>query len=178
MAYEGARSIVGPYLRHLDAALVVAAAVSLGDLVSYTARLAGGLLAHMLRSSRAYWGLVFLSYAINLGAVPLLALAGSWQAVFALVLVERAGKGLRAPARDTILAEVSRGLGGPRVLATLGPRPGGGFTGPLLVGVITSRAGYGFREAFLALFIPAAGGASPPGYCIHAIPAPRGSLSR
>ncbi|MCE4602406.1 MAG: MFS transporter [Desulfurococcales archaeon] len=156
MAYEGARSIVGPYLRHLDAVLIVAAAVSIGDLVSYTARLAGGLVVHAISTSRAYWGMVMLGYVINLAAVPLLALARSWEAVFALVMVERLGKGLRAPARDTILAEVSRGIG--RGLAFSIHEvldQAGGVTGPLIVGLLASREGYSFREAFLALTIPA-----------------------
>ena len=156
MAYEGARSIVGPYLRHLDAMLVIAAAVSVGDLVSYTARLLGGLVVHAISTSRAYWGMVILGYVINLAAVPLLALAGSWEAAFALVIVERMGKGLRAPARDTILAEVSQGIG--RGLAFSLHEvldQAGAVAGPLIVGLVASREGYGFREAFLALAAPA-----------------------
>ncbi len=157
ITYEGARSVVGPYFKYLDAALVVAAAVSLGDLVSYTARLFGGFIAHLARSSRAYWGLVFLGYAVNLVAVPLLAFAGNWQLAFALVILERAGKGVRAPARDAILAEVSQGIG--RGLAYSiheALDQVGAVAGPLAVGIAMSVGDYGYREAFLALSVPAA----------------------
>ena len=54
---------------------------------------------------------VFLGYSLNLLAVPLLALAPSWPIAFMLVIVERVGKGLRVPARDAIIAEVSSSIG-------------------------------------------------------------------
>ncbi len=156
MTYEGARSVVGPYLRYLNAALVIAAAVSVGDLVSYTARLLGGLVSYTVRSSRGYWGLVFLGYTINLVAVPLLAFAGNWYLAFILVMVERAGKGLRAPARDAILAEVSRGIG--RGLAYSIHEfldQLGAVSGPLIVGLTLGMEGYGYTSAFLILAVPA-----------------------
>ncbi|MEB3852183.1 MAG: MFS transporter [Desulfurococcales archaeon] len=155
MAYEGARSVLGPYLRSLGAALVVAGAVSVGDLVSYAFRFAGGELAHRLRGPRAYWGLTFLGYAVNLLAVPLLALAGSWWLALALVLAERAGKGLRAAPRDAILAEVSSGV--PRGLAfslhELADQAGA-VSGALVVAA--ALRGHGYRHAYALLAVPAA----------------------
>ncbi|GBF09939.1 conserved hypothetical protein [Aeropyrum pernix] len=155
LTYEGARGVVGPYLEFLEAGLVVAAAVSVGDLVAYVARLFGGLLAYRVGSSGAYWGLVFLGYTINLVAVPLLAFAGRWEEAFLLVLLERAGKGLRAPARDAILAEVSGGLGRGVVYAVHEAMDQvGAIAGPLLVMAALS-SGFGYSGVFALLGIPA-----------------------
>ena len=155
MAYEGARSVLGPYLESLGAALVVAGAVSVGDLVSYAARFLGGELAQRLASPRAYWGLTFLGYIVNLAAVPLLALAGEWWLAFALVIVERTGKGLRTAPRDAILAEVTQGI--PRGLAfslhELADQAGA-VSGALLVAA--ELRGHGYKHAYAMLAIPAA----------------------
>ena len=156
LTYEGARSIVGPYLSVLGASLVVAGAVSLGDLVSYSARFLGGALAQRLASPRWYWGLVFLGYTVNLVAVPLLALAGSWWLALALILIERTGKGLRTAPRDAILAEVSAGI--PRGLAfslhELADQAGAVGGALLVAWILASRHTY--HAAFQALAVPAA----------------------
>jgi hypothetical protein len=60
ITYEGARSISGPYLELLGATLIVAGGVSVGELVSYVARFAGGLVVFGLASSTAYWALLIL----------------------------------------------------------------------------------------------------------------------
>ena len=44
-------------------------------------------------------------------AVPLLALAGSWQVAAALIVAERLGKAIRAPARDTMLSHATTRMG-------------------------------------------------------------------
>lgn len=109
--YEGARSVLGPYMSYLGATAFIVGIASAGDLLGYLMRGVGGFIAHKSRSSKVYWSLVFGGYCINLLAVPALALAGNWEAALALVLLERMGKGLRTPARDTILAEVTEGMG-------------------------------------------------------------------
>jgi len=77
MTYEGARSINGPYLAILgSSALVVGLVAGLGELLGYSLRLISGYLTDR---TRKYWALTILGYAVNLLAVPLLALAGSWQ---------------------------------------------------------------------------------------------------
>ncbi len=157
MAYEGARSVSGAYLEALGASLIIAGGVSLGELVSYVARLAGGVIAHFTASSLAYWGLVISGYTINLVAVPLLALAGSWEAAFTLYIVERVGKGLRVPARDTIIAEVSSGIGRGKAFALHELLDQvGGVAGPLVVAYSIAVHGGSYREAFILLAVPAA----------------------
>jgi MFS family permease len=78
MTYEGARGIVGPYLGVLGAsAAAIGFAAGLGEFLGYLLRLATGWFGD---GTRAYWPLVVLGYAINLVAVPGLALVGSWEA--------------------------------------------------------------------------------------------------
>jgi len=155
ITYEGARSISGPYLELLGATLIVAGGVSVGELVSYVARFAGGLVVFWLASSTAYWALLILGYLINLVAVPLLALAGSWELAFTLYIVERVGKGFRVPIRDTILAEVSRGVGSGKVFAVHELLDQiGGVAGPLIVAYAIASTG-SYKPAFLVLAVPA-----------------------
>lgn len=156
IAYEGARSVSGPYLDLLGATLIIAGGVSVGELVSYLARFLGGLVAFKLASSKAYWALLILGYMVNLVAVPLLALAGSWELAFTLYLVERVGKGFRVPIRDTILAEVSRGVGSGKAFALHELLDQvGGVAGPLAVAYVVGDTG-SYKLAFLVLAIPAA----------------------
>ncbi len=154
VTYEGARSIVGPYLGLLGAsALVVGIVSGLGEFLGYGVRLAGG---YLLDRTSAYWSLVFVGYGVNLLAVPLLALAGNWQTAALLVVIERIGKGIRAPARDAMLSHASSSIGrgwGFGLHEALDQT--GAVMGPLLMaGVLAYRADY--RLGFAILLIPAA----------------------
>lgn len=84
MTHEGARSITGPFLGSLNAsATVVGIVAGLGEFIGYVLRLVSGYLTDRLGK---YWLITFVGYAMNLFAVPLLALAGSWQIAAVLVL--------------------------------------------------------------------------------------------
>ncbi len=112
ITYEGARSISGPYLAVLGASAgMVGLVAGTGEFLGYALRLVSGYLADR---SRAYWTLTFLGYGL-ICAIPLLALAGHWQSAALLLVAERMGKGIRTPARDTILShatiQVGRGMG-------------------------------------------------------------------
>ncbi len=154
VAYEGARSILGPLLRVLESPGAVAGVVPVGELVAYAMRGVAGVVASSGGPGRL-WLLMFLGYGVNLVAVPMLALASSWEQVLALVLLERAGKGVRGPARDALVAEVSKGIGAGRgfgvheLLDQVGA-----IAGPLLVSLALAVGGY--RLAFLLLALPAA----------------------
>ena len=105
MTYEGARSISGPFLGNLKAsALVVGVVAGLGEFLGYTLRLASGYLTDRLGR---YWLITFAGYALNLLAVPLLALAGSWEIAAVLLVAERMGKAIRTPARDAMLSHAT-----------------------------------------------------------------------
>src|SRR5262245_25087228 len=74
--YEGARSITGQYLALLGATGTIVGIVSgFGEFIGYSFRLVSGYLSD---KTGQYWLLTFIGYAINLLAVPLLALAGNW----------------------------------------------------------------------------------------------------
>jgi len=158
IVYEGARSIGGAYLNLLGAPALAAGILALGELLSNLMRLAGGFIAYKRPSGRVYWGLIFLGYGLNV-FIPLLALTGSWEMALLLFFLERLGKGVRAPARDVILSEVTvgfgrgKGFGIHELLDQIGA-----ITGPLMVSTIIFLRGYpsGYREAFWIMWIPTA----------------------
>jgi MFS family permease len=153
IAYEGARSILGPFFLSLGAsAAVVGAVAGAGELAGYALRLFSGYLADR---TKGYWSLTILGYAVNLISVPLLALAGRWETAAALVVAERTGKSIRNPARDVMLsqaaAEVGRGWG--FGLHTAMDQIGA-VLGPLLVAAVFARTAH-YRLTFGILAIPA-----------------------
>lgn len=153
MTYEGARSISGPFLGTLKAsALVVGVVAGLGEFLGYALRLGSGYLADRLGR---YWLITFIGYALNLLAVPLLALAGSWEIAAALLLLERIGKAIRTPARDAMLSHAAGavgrgwGFGFHEAMDQIGA-----VIGPLIVAAVLYFQG-SYREGFAVLLLPA-----------------------
>jgi predicted MFS family arabinose efflux permease len=153
MTYEGARSAVGPFLGLLGASAFAIGVVSGGgELVGYALRLWSGRLADR---TRRYWAITFAGYALNLFAVPLLACARSWQVAAALVVLERAGKALRTPARDAMLSYATKstgrgwGFGLHEALDQIGAT-----VGPLVLTVAIAQSA-DYRRGFLVLLVPA-----------------------
>ncbi len=108
IVYESARSISGPYLAYLGASAVVVGSVAgLGEFLGYGLRLVSGYLADR---TRAYWVATFIGYGLIL-CIPFLAFAGSWQIAAVLLILERIGKAIRSPARDTILSHATHQTG-------------------------------------------------------------------
>ena len=155
VTYEGARSVIGPYLELVGASSLIAGLAVVGDVLGYCARLLSGVAAYRFSSSRFLWRTTLVGYLANLLSVPPLAFVKSWWQIIALVFVERIGKGLRTPTRDTILAEVAEGMGRGRGfgLHEVADQVGA-VAGPIVVATLSSIAG--LRTAFLALAIPAA----------------------
>lgn len=160
--YEGGRSIVGPYLAVLGAGPVFVGVVAgLGEFLGYAVRLLSG---RFVDRTHRNWQVMGAGYAVNLLAVPALALAPLAWVAGLLVFLERIGKGLRNPAKDALLSRAGRELGHGyafglhEFLDQLGA-----VAGPLLVaGVIAlstrhgfTSAGAGYRMAFAVLLIPA-----------------------
>ena len=101
VTYEGARSITGQYLAILGASgAVVGIVAGFGELIGYALRLVSGYISD---KTGRYWLMTILGYAVNLLAVPLLALAGRWEIAAALMVSERIGKAIRTPSRDAML---------------------------------------------------------------------------
>lgn len=152
VTYEGARSVTGPYLATLGASAgVVGLVAGIGEFVGYALRLASGYLADR---TKAYWSLTFIGYGLLL-SIPLLAFAGYWQLAAVLIILERMGKAIRNPARDTMLSYATKKVGrgwGFAVHEALDQV--GAIIGPIVFSlVLLSHAGY--REGFTLLWIPA-----------------------
>jgi MFS family permease len=152
-AYEGARSVGGPFLATLGASGLIAGLVGgFGEFIGYALRLVSGRWAD--RSGR-YWLITMLGYLVQMIAVPALALAGSWQAAAALMVMERMGKAIRNPPRDVMLSEagevIGRGwaFGVNEALDQIGA-----FVGPLVVAAVFSVRG-DYAAAFAWLAVPA-----------------------
>src|ERR1019366_9799495 len=89
MTYEGARSIIGPYLKDLGATgFQVAIIAGIGEMLAASLRFFSGRFADR---SRAYWTITFSGYAMNVIAVPALAFASTWQVAAILIVAERTG---------------------------------------------------------------------------------------
>lgn len=153
ITYEGARSIIGPFLAVLGASGAVVGIVSgIGELIGYGLRLLSGYISDR---TRKYWTITLIGYFINLLAVPLLALAGRWEIATLLIISERIGKAIRTPARDAMLSHatqtIGRGLG-------FGLHEAmdqiGAILGPLIITLVLYLNG-GYRVGFAILLIPA-----------------------
>jgi MFS family permease len=155
MTYEGAHSIIGPYLKDLGAsAFQVAIIAGVGEMLAASLRLFSGRFADR---TRAYWTITFCGYAMNVVAVPALALVSTWQAAAILIIAERTGKAMRGPARDVLLSgatqEVGHGWG--FGLHSIMDQTGA-VIGPLLMVAAVARA-HNFGPPFLWLAFPAVG---------------------
>ncbi|HEX5354051.1 MAG TPA: MFS transporter [Rhodanobacteraceae bacterium] len=156
MTYEGSRSIWGPFLGTLGATgAIVGLVAGGGELLGYVLRLFTGVLAD---KTRRYWTITIIGYAINLLAVPALALAGNWPVAAGLVIAERSGKALRTPARDAMLSYAAKDMGGAGWAFGLHEAldSTGAVLGPLIAALVLFLHG-GYRHAFAWLLLPAVG---------------------
>lgn len=102
MTYEGGAAINGQFLASLGAsAAAVSIIAGVGEFLGYSLRSVAGYAAD---KTGRYWLIVFIGYAVNLLAVPAMALAGSWQAAGALILAERIGRAFRKPTVEAMLS--------------------------------------------------------------------------
>ena len=155
MTYEGAHSIIGPYLGDLGASIATIAFISgLGEMLGASLRFFSGRFANR---THAYWTITALGYAMNVIAVPALAYAGSWKVAAMLIIAERTGKALRGPARDVLLSEATGEVGhgfGFGLHSIMDQT--GAVVGPLLMWVAVARS-HNYGSAFLWLVVPAVG---------------------
>jgi predicted MFS family arabinose efflux permease len=88
-------------------------------------------------------------------AVPLLALAGSWQLAALLMIAERTGKAIRNPPRDAMLSHATQTMGRGWVFGLHEALDQiGAVLGPLLVTSVLYFKG-GYRTGFAVLLVPA-----------------------
>jgi MFS family permease len=143
MVYEGARSIIGPYLAMLGAsATVVGVVAGAGEFVGYGLRLVTG---YAVGRTRRYWSWTILGYASTGLMAPALLLYGT----------ERLGKAVRSPAKDTLLSFASAGTGrGSAFGVHQALDQTGAVLGPLLLAAVLSWREGDYRLAFGVLLVP------------------------
>ncbi|MEM5869739.1 MAG: MFS transporter [Candidatus Aenigmatarchaeota archaeon] len=157
MIYEAARSINGQYLQMLGAsAFIVGLIAGLGEFFGYGLRLLSGYFSD---KTKAYWLFTILGYAL-LASVPLLALSKFWQLATLLIIVERIGKAIRNPARDTLMSQAAKKVGtgwGFAVHEFLDQI--GALLGPVLIAFIlglsvSSKTTAEYQHAYSVLWLP------------------------
>ncbi|HXY03156.1 MAG TPA: MFS transporter [Terriglobales bacterium] len=153
MTYEGGRSITGPFLGMLGAnAAVVGFVAGLGELVGYGLRSVTG---YLVDKTHKYWIFAFVGYAVNLFAVPALALAGNWPMAAALVVTERTGRAIRRPSMEAMLSHAGHAIGHGWVFGFNEALDQAGATlGPLITAFILYRRGT-YQRAFAILLVSA-----------------------
>ncbi len=151
--YEGGRSIMGPFLATLGAnGTIVGLVAGFGELIGYSLRSVTGYIGE---KTRKFWLITFIGYAINMFAVPALALAGSWPAAAALMILERTGRAIRRPNVETMLSYTTGQMGAGWVFGLNEALDQGGATiGPLVVALVLYLKG-GYRDGFAILLISA-----------------------
>lgn len=153
ITYEGGRSISGPYLATLGAsASIVGLVAGFGEFAGYAFRLVSGYFAD---KTKRYWTITFIGYGL-LSTMPLMAWVEGWHAAALLLVLERFGKAIRTPAKDTMLSyaakQVGTGLGFgiheaiDQVGAVIGPM--------IFTAVLFFKGSY--KEGFRLLWIPVA----------------------
>ncbi|HAX03592.1 MAG TPA: MFS transporter [Acholeplasmataceae bacterium] len=137
--HEGARSIYGSYLGLIGAsALVISFTSGLGEFIGQAFRLVTGPIAD---KTKKYWLMMFIGYALNLLVIPLLMFvdASIWEVAIILILLERVGKGIRAPAKSALTSFTASHLGAGKSFAIQEAMDQfGAFLGPIFVFVVLS----------------------------------------
>jgi MFS family permease len=149
--YEGMRGIAGPYLALLGASATAVGVVSgLGELLGYGLRVVSGRISDR---TQQFWPITIAGYIVQMVAVPSLALAGSWPAAAALIVLERVGKATRNPPRDVMLSHAAGELGYGWVFGLHEALDQvGALSGPLVVaGVLALNGDYHAALAWLAV---------------------------
>lgn len=102
--YEGARSANGQYFNLLAVnATTVGLMYGIGEFIGYALRLVSGKISD---KTGKHWPLIFIGYG-SLMVVPLMGFTQSIPILFILFLLERVGKALRNPPKDTILSQIA-----------------------------------------------------------------------
>jgi MFS family permease len=154
MTYEGGTALNGQFLASLGAgAAAVSIIAGIGEFLGYSLRSVSGYFAD---KTGKYWWFTFAGYAINLLAVPAMALAGSWPVAAAFMLAERIGRAVRKPTVEAMLSYSTgkHGKGWVYAVNTAMDETGAAL-GPLLMAAALSR-GASFKSGYAMLLITAA----------------------
>ena len=161
MTHEGARSVLGEYLNLTGASAATIGFISgLGELLGYGLRIVSGRIAD---KTKHYWTLVIVGYVVQVMAIPALALVpeNGWVIACGLVIMERVGKAIKKPAKNTLVSFASSEIGQGKGFAYMEFLDQfGAFLGPVILFAISAIKGTDnlistYRLCFLFLGIPA-----------------------
>jgi MFS family permease len=108
VVYEGARGVNGQFLQLLgSSAVAVGLVAGAGELAGYLVRLLSGYYSDKLKSP---WLFTIAGYALLI-CIPLLSSVNLWQAAALFMVMERIGKGIRSPAKDTLVSQAAKQVG-------------------------------------------------------------------
>lgn len=137
MTHEGAASILGAYLSLAGASAAAIGFISgLGELIGYSLRLVTGVIAD---KARKYWTLTVIGYVVDCVAIPLLALIpeNGWIWACLLIIIQRTGKAIKKPSKDTILSFAASQEGAGKSFAIQEALDQlGAFLGPVILFVV------------------------------------------
>jgi MFS family permease len=132
-------------------ALMVGVVSSAGEFLGYGARIISGALSD---KSKAYWVFIFTGYGLIL-AIPLIGFTFSLELVIVLLLLERLGKALRSPSRDTVVSIVGKNVGSGKAFGIHEAVDQiGAIIGPLLFAAVLFFTANNYQTAFGILIIP------------------------
>jgi MFS family permease len=153
MVYEGARSIIGPYLATLGAsAALVGVVAGAGDFVGYGLRVGSG---YLVARSRHYWAWTITGYALTILSVPFIGASHALVPALLMYGTERLGKAVRSPAKDTLLSHASTRTGRGKAFGVHQAMDQlGAMAGPLLLASVLAASGGSYRLAFAVLAVP------------------------
>lgn len=161
MTHEAASSIRGVYFSLLGASASFIGFISgFGEMIGYSLRYFFGKLTD---KTKQYWLLTIIGYILDIVCVPLLGLVGEngWILASILLVLQRIGKAIKKPAKNTIMsfAASSEGVGKSFGLQELLDQIGA-FLGPIILYVVMLfKKGEIFSVysfCFLVLAIPGA----------------------
>jgi MFS family permease len=122
-----------------------------GEFLGYGARLISGALSD---KSKAYWIFIFVGYGLIL-AIPLIGFTFSLELVIVLILLERLGKALRSPSRDTVVSIIGKNVGSGKAFGIHEAVDQiGAIIGPLLFAAVLFFTANNYQAAFGILIIP------------------------
>jgi MFS family permease len=163
MTHEGANSMNGAFEDYLGAPdMVIAVVGGVATLLGCSLRMLTGYLAD---KTKRYWTFTLAGYAIDIVAVPLLALVPDnkewgWMLAVSFIILEKIGKAVKKPAKDTIVsfAATENGIGKSFAFGEVLDQIGA-FLGPVILTLVylvnTGLDEYHkFVYGFLALGIP------------------------
>lgn len=161
ITHEGAAGLYGAYLTILGASAATIGFVSgLGELIGYSLRFVFGAIAD---KTKKYWPMIVAGYVIDMIAVPALALVGEngWLFACMLLVIERMGKAIKKPAKNTLLSFAAYGEGVGKSFAIQEALDQlGAFIGPVMLYIVllfkadvSTYDAYTF--AFAVLAVPA-----------------------